>query len=116
MNPFIISQLQKGIDVLKGLKEKNPIALSFSGIQTKGDNDHRRDNMYLQFTIKNITNDYDVVKSRLHKGYIIRKKITSAIEKEIYQNPEKYIYIYPELFSEPTPETLNIINNLILIC
>jgi hypothetical protein len=98
------------LDIVKKFAEiKKPLAFTFSGSKTKGDNDNRRDNMYTAYIAKHITNDYELKKDG--DQYYIRKKINSYIS--IYfrnaenSTKEYYVRIYPEFIKYLTQDNFD---------
>jgi hypothetical protein len=88
------------LDIIKKfVNAKNPLALTFSGSKTKGDNDYRRDNMYIAYIAKHITDNYELIKGEL--GYTIRKKYNNTIINNFKNSEgrekEAYTKVYDEL-------------------
>jgi hypothetical protein len=100
--------------------EKNPMCIRFSAVQTKGDNDNRRNNLYLAYAIKNIPSDYEIIKADNNSNRI-RKKITKEIVNTFKTSTDSdelaFLFeIYPEAVQYVKNQSLlNDINGSVLV-
>ena len=91
--------------------ETNPMMLIFSGVKTKGENDERRNKLYIAYIYKHINDNYKLVKNNENYDYVIilndeHKLINTFMESSVSDRRD-ILYIYPFFFKNMNPDVLN---------